>query len=180
MWCIKNNSLYRYDDNADSLVFHRDLGKNISRSLLVAGNTLFVGKTDGLYLTSLGDSPMECVIGGGYVKDMYADSFNRVWIATSDKGCYMAEKTDGRWSVRKIALTTPSGTEVNDIRAFTVDSYDNIWIGTFNGLFCFSGNLEKSSYFVSNNVRGGLSHSSIYSLFSDKQGTLWIGTYWKI
>lgn len=178
MWCIKNNSLYRYDDNADSLVFHRDLGKNISRSLLVAGNTLFVGKTDGLYLTSLGDSPMECVIGGGYVKDMYADSFNRVWIATADKGCYMAEKTDGRWSVRKITLTTPSGTEVNDIRAFTVDSYDNIWIGTFNGLFCFSGNLEKSSYFVSNNVRGGLSHSSIYSLFSDKQGTLWIGTYY--
>ena len=66
----------------------------------------------------------------------------------------------------------------NEVRCFEEDENGEIWIGTFRGLFRFDKDSGlKGHYLPVDNLPNSLSHSSIYSLFRDLQGTIWVGTY---
>ena len=54
----------------------------------------------------------------------------------------------------------------------------NIWFGTFEGLQTYNTKSNQNSLFTPTDDIGGLSHKSIFSLFKDKQGTIWVGTYY--
>ena len=58
------------------------------------------------------------------------------------------------------------------------DNLGNIWIGTFNGLNRYNKNNGLFQNHTSSNAKtDGLTHSSIWCIVKDQQGTLWLGTY---
>lgn len=66
----------------------------------------------------------------------------------------------------------------DDIRAITTEDNGTLWLGTSNGLTIrdIKGNIKKV---VSLPYEGtGLSHNFVKSLFTDKSGAIWIGTYY--
>ena len=66
----------------------------------------------------------------------------------------------------------------NDVRVVTEDQSGNLWIGTREGLNKYSistGNIES---YASGGFSGDMKHSSIFALYLDKEGGLWVGTYY--
>lgn len=57
------------------------------------------------------------------------------------------------------------------------DDEGSVWIGTFNGLNKIDRNGEITCY-RKDMTPGALKHSSIFSLYKDRQGSIWVGTYY--
>jgi signal transduction histidine kinase/ligand-binding sensor domain-containing protein/DNA-binding response OmpR family regulator len=65
----------------------------------------------------------------------------------------------------------------NNISAFYIDNFNNLWIGTHNGLSMFNKEQDNFvNYHCTPNLENTLSHNQIYSIFQDTKGNLWIGT----
>lgn len=62
----------------------------------------------------------------------------------------------------------------NRVRDIVKDSYNRIWIGTYNGLALITRNQVQS---VKKDYYNNLPHNSIHSMFIDSKEGLWIGTW---
>lgn len=63
------------------------------------------------------------------------------------------------------------------VRSLCKDEDGGLWIGTKNGLYVLrDGKLEvfHHDYFD----KGSITHDSVHEIFRDKQGTIWLGTYY--
>ena len=60
------------------------------------------------------------------------------------------------------------------------DDQGNVWFGTFDGLYEWHASTGQYRLIQIPHYMGGLSHSSIFSLYKDKQGTLWVGSYYGV
>ena len=65
-----------------------------------------------------------------------------------------------------------------EIRKLAIDDDNNIWIGTYNGLYILKPNNTLQILKTENNNTKSLSRNSIKSILKDKKGTIWIGTYY--
>ncbi|HCR70480.1 MAG TPA: hypothetical protein DIW23_03470, partial [Anaerolineae bacterium] len=63
------------------------------------------------------------------------------------------------------------------IYAVFVDQLGGVWIGTNNGLSRFDINTKKFFYYQHEpTIQNSLSNNSIYSIYEDASGVLWVGT----
>ena len=64
------------------------------------------------------------------------------------------------------------------VRSCCEDNAGNLWIGTFHGLNRYEKSTGKFQLYTANvNKPDGLTHSSIWCIVKDEQGTIWLGTY---
>ncbi len=103
------------------------------------------------------------------VNALLTDSENRLWVATNaPKGSGGVSLLDKKSTSR---LTAPTS------KVLALGSNDGgLWAGTERyGLFQFTdGKLKKNYTFE--NTSGGLRSNTIYTIFTDREGVLWIGT----
>lgn len=70
--------------------------------------------------------------------------------------------------------------KITDIGSTTlciyVDSHDNIWVGSSNGVYRFTPDREMTN-FNSDPEKGGLSHTQVRSVTEDAYGNIWLGTF---
>lgn len=66
----------------------------------------------------------------------------------------------------------------NFVRSCCEDNSGDLWIGTFNGLNRYDRETGQFHLYTANgNSPDGLTHSSIWCIVKDGQGTIWLGTY---
>lgn len=70
------------------------------------------------------------------------------------------------------------GTSDRQIRQFTEDSQHNIWFGTFSGLEKYNPQTGLYTKIQIPQHVGGLSHPSLFALYTDRQGIIWLGSYY--
>lgn len=58
------------------------------------------------------------------------------------------------------------------------DDQNNVWFGTFDGLQMYRPSTDTYCVYRPNFHPGSLSHESVFSLYKDRQGTIWVGTYY--
>lgn len=170
LWYTVADSLFRYDNPKDSIYFYKKL--NIPNVVCMErdGDNLWLGTIGGLYL--LEKEKVKCVISKIEISDVFMSSRSELWIATRTDGLYKKGR-DG-------IIKKESSTRVvsNQIREFVEDDIQNIWFGTFDGLQMYNPYSDTYSAYFPDYRPGSLKHKSVFSLFKDKQGTLWIGTYY--
>lgn len=63
------------------------------------------------------------------------------------------------------------GSPANSIQCMVVDTKDNIWVGTYNGVYMFDG-TKWTNY----STKDGLADNNINSIAIDSKGNKWFGT----
>lgn len=104
---------------------------------------------------------------GNVISRMVEDSQGNMWIATEDKGLAYFDRGNGKTSFIERNLLSHT-----NIHALLLDG-QKLWIGSIDGCIdvydTHSGKVEHYDY------SRGLSVGSIYSLFRDMDGTIYVG-----
>lgn len=109
-----------------------------------------------------------------YVQDIFEDKNNNLWIATKTSGLY---KYNFKNEILISVLSKEKNNSFdNDFRAISIDKFDNLWLGTYSGVY-----ILKNNKVLQNPSENYLDHknlSKVKSIYTDKKGSIWIGTYY--
>ncbi len=140
-----------------------------AHSLTIGENRIIIGTDkDGLFLYDTKYKQSRHLLNGLFIETIYIDKKGSIWIGTQRHGYYI-------YSNDKLVQGTTLGKD-NDVRVFCEDNVGNMWIGTMNGLYQRDKQGELHVY-TANGQKDGLSHNSVWSLLKDKQGNIWVGSY---
>lgn len=147
---------------------------------------LWIGSTKGLYLYQPAHDYFQIYSGRGPdsslkdldIKAINEDAQGNVWVGTLDGGLYkLSREGTGFLNFR---VTAAPGRSLISNRVYSIahDQNGSIWVGTEKGVDILdprTGNIEH----LSSNARNkySLQGSSIRSIYIDKNGIYWIGTF---
>lgn len=176
IWIAAHDSIFRYNPQSEQLEFRLKTGLVDINYILIDGATLRIGTKNGLYAVE-GKGSVRCQIPGVDVYRIFKSSAQELWIACRTQGLYRISAQD---QITQVPYDPASSTAIASmqIREFVEDRKGNIWFGTFNGLQKYDPHTGTYSLISQEQRPGGLSHSSIFSLYQDVQGTIWIGSYY--
>lgn len=123
-----------------------------------------------------GDVP-KVIIPDKDIYSIFESSTKDIWIGYRMQGL-LRISPDGTTTLYREDNPLKTRIASNQIREFAEDNSGNIWFGTFKGLQKFNPDTEEFTLYTRNNLPGGLSHSSVFALYFDRQGTIWAGTYY--
>lgn len=176
LWSVCGDSLSKYDVPSGKLKFQRKIEvPGVYCMLVAADEVLWLGAAHGLYRVD-GTTKTECVLAGVDVRGLFESSGREIWAGTVSDGVYRISGC----KVKKLPYAQNSANAMSskDVRCFVEDKRHNIWMGTFDGLQKYNPSTGDFTLYTQSWMKGGLRHSSIFSLSLDRQGTLWIGTYY--
>lgn len=104
-----------------------------------------------------------------FVNALERDKKGRIWLGADsvNSGLYLLET---------IARPQKIGEAAGNVLSVKPDNAEGVWVGTeTRGLFHFRGG-EEIEHFTFENSAGGLRSNTIYALFVDREGVVWIGT----
>lgn len=165
----------RYEPNSNRSVtdnFIYDIVKDHEGGVWVAtyfGGVNYTNKSSSLFNFSMTDKTGRT---GRVISKFCEDSDGKLWIGTDDGGLFLYDMDSGLCRKKTIDRKIPN----LNVHALLKDE-DGLWVGTYS----------KGLYFL--NTRDGMTRnwdnlngekvgrgSSVYSLFKDVNGKLWIGT----
>ncbi len=123
-------------------------------------------------------------LSGNDIYDLLEISADEVWVATHNQGLVLIKNPLGKAGfIRYPAGTNPGDLSNNLLRCFLKDRYNNVWIGSENGL-----NIVESKYLkapqlkfkVVKSEKGNphsISNNDILTLNELANGQIWCGTF---
>ena len=172
VWCAAGDSLFRYNAEADSLSFYQKLNTPTIWCMAKSGDKTWIGTAKGLYV--LEGETVKCLLPGIEIFKLFVSSRNELWIASRMRGLYKI----GRDGILKKEISASDRVVSEQIRSFVEDDQNNVWFGTFDGLQMYRPSADTYCVYRPNFHPGSLSHESVFSLYKDRQGTIWVGTYY--
>ncbi len=147
LWTISSHAVHRYRVKGDTL-----RARDLPESLRVLQNRL--------------------------LSTVFRDSRGWYWVLTGDAGIY---RFDESWRLAGHYHThanEPDRIPENGMRTVTEGPSGSVWFGTMSGLEVFDPATSRFSHFRGTpNTSSGFIGSRTYSLYRDRSGILWIGTY---
>ena len=180
MWFMKKDSLFVLDSKTDERQFiHKFKFSGVANALLVNEEAVFVGTGNGMFVLDHKTKQLEHLFKGEAIRCIYESSKKELWIGTRMHGLY---KRDAKGNLKKYPYLCDEKNS-NDlksvqIRSFIEDNNQTIWIGTFDGLYRYDAEHDGFIRIQIPEQVGGLTHPSIYSLYKDRQGIVWVGTFY--
>lgn len=175
----KRDEVYVYNKNTRNFdLYYHLAGKDISIVCLHLddqGNLWMGTENSGVYKLDK-DKKITHPIEKGNITSIYQDSSDELWIGSWEQGLYHVDKNGIIHNMRHDPQN-PNSVSSDFVRDCCEDNHGNIWIGTFNGLNRYHKSSGRFDNYVANNGTESLTHSSIWCIVKDAQGTLWLGTY---
>jgi len=178
VYYFSNGSLNRYDSKTLQIEEIMPLPKDILsiRSMVSMGeDELWLATSTGVYIVDLDKRIIkDRLLSDEDISKLFKDSHDYVWLMAKSRNVYLATMKD---EVTVVDFEMPKNEEFNtDIYCMEEDVKGSVWMGTLSGLYQFS-NIEREAgkAALQNHL---FAESTIFSLFSDHQGTLWVGSYY--
>ncbi len=172
LYAAHNNKLYKYDGKQFGTYYELPQGNKIT-ALHVSDNYILIGtENHGLFRLNR-QRQLSHPISKGNISTIFQDSSGKYWIGSWEHGLFVMD--DNQTVNFRYEEKDPSSISSDFIRCCCEDKQGNLWIGTFNGLNMFRPDSRTFTRHLKR--ENGLSHSSIWSLLCDHQGSIWAGTY---
>lgn len=116
------------------------------------------------------------------VRAIAEDASGQLWIGTRDSGLNRFDRERGEFVHLRHDSDNPASLGDNHVRTLLLDQDGRFWVGTVAGGLNrmgvdSSGAIEFVRYRRDPDDNRSLSHDHVESLFQDRHGTIWIGTY---
>lgn len=108
-----------------------------------------------------------------FVNALAQDKRGNVWLGADDE-----RAGSGFFAVRDIGHLQRIGKRTGNVLAIEPDGNGGAWVGTEEeGLFHFpAAEQRQPEHFTFENTSGGLRSNTVYAVFIDREGVLWVGT----
>lgn len=122
-------------------------------------------------------------ISENHIRSIAKDKFNNLWIGTYGQGLNKFNPKTEKFIRYKYDPGDPKSIGANQIQSIYIDSNSNVWLATFGGglnkftLKNNTDNIEFKKYLNDPSNPKSISDDRVYSIFEDKSGTLWVGTF---
>ena len=112
------------------------------------------------------------------LEHFYLDNSNDLWMGTTGNGLFRINLMNGNSQLFSVHQTGKFRLLHNLVHTIAEDQMNRVWIGTENGLCVWSPYTESFEYYQYDiNNPEGLNTNPIYDIFCDRQGNMWLGTY---
>lgn len=173
IWLADGKHIYSYKKDKGCLqrMYESLRLPDLGTTMVEAGDTsLWLALKEGgvMRIDSVGNISYQ--LTGMKVMKLLSGHDGHIWAGTQEQGVYCFTAQGALLHVY----------EQDDMaRALCQDLEGNIWVGFRSGLRKIDvSSGEISCYDAIPNQVGSMSNRSVTSLYTDKQGTVWIGTYW--
>lgn len=180
IWFSHSDTIFRWnDEKADKeIILKTKIPYTINKIFKSTDQAVWIGTSHGLYRKTNASATPLPVIPEKDISDIYESSNGDLWIACRMEGMYRISRNG---DITEYLYDPHNSNTIanNQVRTFLEDKDSNIWIGTFTGLQKYEPSTNRFTLYTRNNkLPGNLSHPSVFSLFMDHQGTIWVGTYY--
>lgn len=119
-----------------------------------------------------------------HIRAIFDDSNGNLWLGTYNGGIKKFNKASA--AITSFLHDSNDSTSIgaNQVQAIFMDSSKNLWVGTFGGglnkilASDFASGIIRFHNFKNNVLNPfSISDNRIYSIFQDRKGTLWVGTF---
>jgi Signal transduction histidine kinase len=141
--------------------------------------TLWVGTLGGLARLNVESGEFEVLpeFANNRVLSIAEDSQGQLWVGDFLDGIIKIDISTGLFRTYVNNPQDPNSLSDDSVNSIFVDSSDNVWIGTNNGLNLYNRAADNFTVFTEQQMEGkGLSCDVINNIFEDSQGRLWIST----
>lgn len=174
--------LYMYDEERDTFVMHPRQDSEFIISMAIDKNDrLFISTNqsifyyDSSFSKTTQISPIyfsDFITGSDGIIPLYFDSKGLLWIGRNGKGVINIDLNTGASK-----LYEPSALSDGTVRSITEDDNGRMWFGTEKGVTILNPDDSREILrqdFVDKNK---LNDNAIYTILCDRDGNIWIGTY---
>lgn len=177
IWCMVGQDLFSYNNQTDSLDYVMHTAIDNATWLTITEDQFYISSRRGLYAIDRKTKKTRCLIADVDVYRTFESSQKELWVGCRMEGLY---RISPKGDIAKVpyAPNSPHGVSSMQIRDFSEDKHHNIWFGTFDGLQKFNYQTGEYSLIRPNKQTGGPEHPSIFAVYKDRQGCIWLGTYY--
>lgn len=139
---------------------------------------LLIATNNGLYVYNKGEnvSLVEVPSFKGLDVSSITPVSTGYWVGTHGSGLF---RTDSDFNIIRFFSSHGRNHITSDyIRTMNLDAYGRLWVGTYDGLAVYDDLSGTFSEYTHNKSPHSLSHNSVWSIYTDSQRGIWIGTYY--
>lgn len=177
IWCIVGKDLFQYNAQTNNLDLVMHTPVENATWLTVTHDKFYISSRKGLYAIDRSTHKINHLIPDVDVYRTFESSAKELWIGCRMEGLYRINR---KGDISKVPYIPDSryGISSHQIRDFCEDNNHNIWFGTFDGLQKFEPRTGEYSLIRPNKNIGGPDHPSIFPVYKDRQGVIWLGSYY--
>lgn len=177
VWYMKHDSLFCLKANEETIFYKKTNITSRICCLTMMDDQIGIGTYNGVYLIDRRTYRQKQLLEGVEIYRIFESSQKELWIGTRMHGLY---RMDNKQQLSKIPYLpgASEGISSEQIRDFVEDNESNIWFGTFDGLHRYNIGSKQYSLIQIPQYAGGLNHPSIFALYKDVAGTIWVGSYY--
>ncbi|WP_299556362.1 hybrid sensor histidine kinase/response regulator transcription factor [Seonamhaeicola sp.] len=143
---------------------------------LIKNNTLLLINNVGETVKIFNPNTIDAENENSFLQTIFKDSNGTTWLGTTSGLFFFNESKE---SFISVPLSFNSTIESKVIRKIAEDGDKNLWLGTELGIYTYNLKTKSISHHRQsfNKSLNLLSDKSIYSLYFDDEGIMWVGTY---
>jgi len=110
-----------------------------------------------------------------YIFDVLEDAQGNLWIGTNGGGLFYLNVESGKITDNTHPVVAGKTQTIKPfVNALHYDNDSSLWIGTYNGLFCW--NRKNNTFRTFTKESGDIASDIIFSIVSDSKHRIWFGT----
>lgn len=179
LWVGVADSVFIWDPQIKELQFCFKLEYTYQHATCIfvdSQKQCWIGTNAGLYMKEK-NKPLTSIILNEDIYGLFEDSHANLWISARMNGLYKRE-TSGNFKRFRYDPQKADNISSNQVRGIVEDNFGNLWIGTFTGLNKYNPHNDHFQVYTRDNLPGSLAHSSVFPVYKDRQGSIWLGTYY--
>lgn len=175
---FKNYSHDKNDDSSISNSIVNAIYEDLEGNLLIGTNhglNRYIESTDSFECSYMGINHES--LAENLIYSIVEDDNDNLWLGSYTRGITVLKNQTGELTYYRNDKDDPNSLSDNLIRSIFIDSENQIWICTNNGLNLFESETETFKHFYHDiNDRKSISSNDVRRMFEDSEGNLWIAT----
>lgn len=195
IWIGTQNGLNKYNREKDNFTVNKKVSDEFNQDSFNAVTAINCDKEGNMWLGTW--KGLTCFQNDGKIKylrlpeikkqrtsyfneiwSIVPDNLNNLWIGTSSRGLFRYNCKTGKFINYYNKPGEIFSITGNVVKALYLDKYNNLWIGTQNGLNKFDLNQNViTKYFNDPDKSTSISNNDILSIYEDRTSNIWVGSF---